>query len=151
MQSATSPRQQNPLERAADRVPLRVATFTRLGATVVGAAMAVFVAGAESYNETQVFAVAIAVTALSGLAPARPRIAAPLGVFTAAMLLYAGALLFNVSIGPAILVVGGIATVAALVISHQKRISPVIPVLALFAAMGAVTGLVLVIVFAIGG
>ena len=151
MESATSIRSLNPLEKMANRIPYPVAAFTRLGATVLGAAMAVFIGFAESYDETQVFAAAIAGIALVGLAPAPRRIAAPLRVLAAAMLFYAGALLFNVSVGPWILAVGAVATGAALVVSHQQRTSPAVQVLALFAAMGAVTGLVLLIVFAVGG
>lgn len=141
----------NPLERAAVAFSLGTVMAVAVVARLAAVALALFVAFDESYDETQVFAVAIAVVGLATAAPLRSRTGGALAVFGAAMLLYAGALLFNVSVGPLLLLAGGVATLAALAENHQRHATGLLPVAALLVAMGAITALVLVIVFAVGG
>ncbi len=142
---------QNPLERAALAFPLGTVTLVALVAKLAAVTLALFVAFAESYDETQVFAVAIAVVGVASLAPLRTKAGGAFIVFGAAMLLYAGALLFNVSVGPLLLFAGGVAALAALAENHQRHGTGLLPVAALLVAMGAITALVLAIVFAVGG
>lgn len=151
MTHAEFPSKQNPLERAALAFPLGAITLVALVAKLVAVAFALFVAFDESYDETQVFAVAIAVVGVVSLAPVRTRAGGALAVFGAAMLLYAGALLFNVSVGPLLMLVGAVATLAALAGNHQRHGTGLLPVATLLVAMGAITALVLAIVFAVGG
>ncbi len=151
MQLSGTAQSANPLQRAADRVGAQAAIFVYAVALLGAAALCLFVAFDETYDETQVFAVTVAALGVLGLATIPGRRAAAARVFTAAMLCYAGALLFYVSIGPAILIVGGAAVIAAFVINRHHRASLAPQVGAVFAAMGGITGLVLLIVLVVGG
>lgn len=151
MTTAGMERLPNPLQRAANAIPSGLASGVAVATKLAAVALALFIAFAQSYDETQVFAVSIAAIGLITLVPAGGRMAGAWSVFGAAMLLYAGALLVNVSVGSLLLVVGAIATTAALVVNQQRTGSALFAVAALFAAMGAITALVFVIVFAVGG
>lgn len=122
-----------------------------MAATLAGVAAALFIAGNESYDETQVFASCVAVVALLTMAPVGGRLGGAWTVFGGALLFYAGALLFSVSLGPAMLVLGALAAVSALVTNHHRNGSPGLAVAALFAPLAAAVALVLAIVFAVGG
>lgn len=144
-------RQPNPLEQAASAAPARLASVARMAATLAGIAAALFIAVDEAYDETQVFAACVAAVALLTMAPVGGRFGGAWTVSGGALLFYAGALLFSVSIGPAMLVLGAVATLSALVTNHHRHGSAGLAVAALFAPMAVVVALVLAIVFAVGG
>ena len=151
MNTAKVPHPDNPLERLAGSIPAGAATLVAALAVLAAVALALFVALNETYDETQVFAAGVAIIGLSTVAPVRGKVGGTWMVFGDAMLLYAGAFLFHVSVGPALLVAGGIATAAALVANHHHERGAWLAVAGLFAAMGAITALVIVVVFVVGG
>jgi hypothetical protein len=102
----------NPLERTRDVVTSGVARAASLTGRVAAAAIAISVAFDQSYDRTQVFTVALAVVLLASLVPIPERVGAWTSPFACALVLFAGAMLFNVGAGWALVPLGAAAGAA---------------------------------------
>ncbi|MEO6397209.1 MAG: hypothetical protein ABIP13_01960 [Tepidiformaceae bacterium] len=151
MNASPIPRAANPLERLANAAPSGLVPVVAVAAKLAAAAIAASIAVNQSYDETQVFAACVAVVGLLTALPGRGTMLRAWNVFGAAMLTFAGALLFNVSIGPLLLLAGAVALSCELMANHQRGGSIWRAVIAIAVAMPAITALVLAIVFVVGG
>ena len=151
MTASPMPRAATPLERLANAAPSGVVPIIAVAASLAATAIAAFIAVNQSYDETQVFAACVAIVGLLTALPGRGAMLRAWNVFGAAMLTFAGALLFNVSIGPLLLLAGAVALSCELIANQKRGGSIGQAVIAIAVAMPAITALVVASVFVVGG
>ena len=150
MNRAQSP--DNPLTRAALAMPPATGAVLSTGGRVAGVLLAIYVVTDQSYDRTQIFAAAIAVLALLSLVvAAATNLRAWLMGLGASVVFFAGALFWAQDAGKAMLVVGAIAALGAVLDAHRsgRRIDAAIS--AFFVGAAVTVAAIAVIVLTVEG
>ncbi len=138
----------NPIARFAESVPALRAHGVARGARLLAVITALFIAVTQSYDGTQVFALALAVVLLATVAPAPPRVAQFIRSIGGGIAFFAGAILLSQGAGILLLLLGLLATLAQGIAGyHAGRLSSVVA--GFFAAAPVTGGLVALIVLAV--
>jgi len=141
----------NPLAQAAESLPEGLALTVSVVARAAGAALALYVAFDQSYDRTQVVAVAIAVVAALSVVPVRGNLGGWISVFACGALFFAGALLLDQTAGVGMGIAGAVGAVATLAGMHRSGKNAASAVGALFFSLGAVVALVFAVLLLIEG
>ena len=153
MKTQTPSGASNPLSRIALEAPAALGPAISIGARVIGAALALYIAQDQSYDRTQAFAAGLVVIAALSIVPM------PRGIGGFAPALAAGALFFGgaalaretPAAGVTILIAGATAACGALIANHRSGATPVAALIGFFAALPALIAAVALIALTVEG
>ena len=149
MQQARATR--NPVQAVSDIIPPRVASFAASAARLAGSAIAVYIAVDETYDPTQVFATVLAIGVVATVAAALTGARHWAAGIGAGLLFFGGSMLWDVGGGIAILGLGALAGVAALVASYRDVRDVAPAVFGFFVGGGAAAAAVVAIILIVEG
>ncbi len=128
----------NPLSRVALEAPAWLGPAISIGARVIGAALALYIAQDQSYDRTQVFAIGLAVVVALSLLPMPRGIGAFAPALAAGALFFGGATLAGETpaAGIAMLIAGAVATCGALIANRRAGAALAAGVAGFFIGLG---------------
>ncbi len=141
----------NPLARTAQALPDGFAAAVSIGARLLGAVAAIYIAIDQSYDRTQLLAAGVAVISLASLAPIGGRARGWLSGFGASVVFFAGALLWNLEAGMLMVAAGAVAAIGSLADDYRSGRPIADGISAFFVGSGAIALAVAVILFAVEG
>jgi len=143
----------SPLARVADATPPWLGPALSLGGRAAGAALAISIAGNETYDRTQIYAVGVALLAVASLLIVRaPWLLLPLAEGAAAgVLFFSGAMLWSLTAGM-LMSVAGVAALAGTLLKQRRAGHDPLPALVgFFGALGLSIAWVIVVALAVEG
>ena len=160
MKTQTPSGASNPLSRIALEAPAALGPAISIGARVIGAALALYIAQGQSYDRTQMFAAGLAADALLSIVPL-PRGISPGRVFGGGFVsaLGAGALFFGGAVlagetpaaGITMLIAGAAAACGALMAGRRTEQTLAVALIGFFASLPALIAAVALIALAVEG